>query len=151
MWNDFDDDDNQWDDGDEEDFRKEQDRINKHPLMQKANDIMLLTETLVGVLDEGAKEMYGTFMLEDATVICGKFGGAEGVDDYILKMENAVFMKVHARHLNSMTYSVAMVDNHAEEHLQLLRDAINDFKALFVDWVKGFDPSCKYDDGWGLF
>ena len=83
MWNDFDDDDNQWDDGDEEDFRKEQDRINKHPLMQKANDIMLLTETLVGVLDEGAKEMYGTFMLEDATVICGKFGGAEGVDDYI--------------------------------------------------------------------
>ncbi|GGF48652.1 hypothetical protein [Echinicola rosea] len=151
MWNDFDDDDNQWDDGDEEDFRKEQDRINKHPLMQKANDILHLTEALVGVLDESAKEMYGTFMLEDATVICGKFGGAEGVDDYILKMENAVFMKVHARHLNSMTYSVAMVDNHAEEHLQLLRDAINDFKSLFVDWVKGFDPSCKYDDGWGLF
>ncbi|QDH78588.1 hypothetical protein FKX85_05900 [Echinicola soli] len=151
MWNDFDDNDNQWDDGDEEDFRKEQDRINKHPLMQKANDILLLTEALVGVLDESAKEMYGTFMLEDATVICGKFGGAEGVDDYILKMENAVFMKVHARHLNSMTYSVAMVDNHAEEHLQLLRDAINDFKSLFVDWVKGFDPSCKYDDGWGLF
>lgn len=150
MWDDFDDDDGINDDGDD-DFREEQDRIRKHPLMQKANDILHLTEALVGGLDEMSKEMYGTFMLEDATVICGKFAGAEGVDDYILKMENAVFMKVHARHLNSMTYSVAMVDNHAEEHLQLLRDAIKEFQDLFVDWVKKFDPSNKYDDGWGLF
>lgn len=150
MWDDFDDEEH-WDSDDEEDFRKEQERIQKHPLMQKANDILHLTEALVGALDEMSKEMYGTFMLEDATVICGKFAGAEGVDDYILKMENAVFMKVHARHLNSMTYSVAMVDTHPEEHLQLLRDAINDFQQLFIEWVKGFDPSNKYDDGWGLF
>jgi len=150
MWDDFDDQDS-WDSEDEEDFRREQERIKKHPVMRKANDILSLTEALVGALDETAKEMYGTFMLEDATVICGKFAGAEGVDDYILKMENAVFMKVHARHLNSMTYSVAMVDTHAEEHLQLLRDAISEFQQLFVEWVKGFDPSHKYDDGWGLF
>ncbi|MDN3669052.1 hypothetical protein QWY93_06910 [Echinicola jeungdonensis] len=150
MWDDFDEEEN-WDEGDEDDFNNEQERIKRHPVMRKAQDILELTQALVGVLDEQAKEMYGSFMMEDATLICGKFAGAEGVDDYILKMENAVIMKVHARHLNSMTYSVAMVDTHSEEHLQLLRDAINDFKMLFVDWVKDFDPSKKFDDGWGLF
>ncbi|GGZ20721.1 hypothetical protein GCM10007049_11640 [Echinicola pacifica] len=151
MWNDFEDDDS-WDEEDDgEGYRREQERIENHPVMQKAKDILHLTEAMVGALDEMSKDMYGTFMIEDATLICGKFSGAEGVDDYILKMENAVFMKVHARHLNSMTYSVPMVDTHAEEHLELLRDALEEFKLLFVEWVKGFDPSHKYDDGWGLF
>jgi DNA-binding transcriptional MocR family regulator len=71
--------------------------------------------------------------------------------DFVAKMENAMLMKIHAKSLNSMTYQLAMEETHAEEHLQLLREAIEEYRKLFLEWIKGFDPSEKYDDGWGIF
>lgn len=149
MWDDFEE--NEEDDESEFDPKANRDQIYSHPLMKKANEIVSLTHALVGSLDEARKELYGGMMMEDATVISAKFAGAEGVNDYILKMENATIMKVHARHLNSMTYQLAMEETHAEEHLNLLREAIEEFKVLFVSWVNNFDPKDRMDDGWGLF
>ena len=151
MWDDFGDD-NEWDEEENEfDPKSMRDQIYSHPLMVKAQDIVALTHVLVGSLDEARKELYGGMMMEDAMVIGAKFAGAEGVDDYILKMENATIMKVHARHLNSMTFQLAVEETHAEEHLELLREAIGEFRILFVEWVKSFDSADKNDDGWGLF
>jgi len=149
MWDDFEE--NEEDDESEFDPKAHRDQIYSHPLMKKALEIVSLTHALVGSLDEARKELYGGMMMEDATVMSAKFAGAEGVNDYILKMENATIMKVHARHLNSMTYQLAVEETHAEEHLNLLRDAIEEFKVLFVTWVKSFETADKYDDGWGLF
>jgi hypothetical protein len=150
MWDDFDEN----EDGEEEsefDPRAHRDQIHSHPLMKKANEILSLTRALVGSLDEARKELYGVIMMEDAIMLSTKFSGAEGVGDYILKMENATIMKVHARNLNAMTYQLGMEQTHAEEHLNLLREAIGEFKTLFVDWVKAFDRADRMDDGWGLF
>lgn len=149
MWDDFEE--NEEDDESEFDPKAHRDQIYSHPLMKKAKEIVSLTHALVGSLDEARKELYGGMMMEDAIIMSAKFAGAEGVNDYILKMENATIMKVHARHLHSMTYQLAMEETHAEEHLNLLREAIEEFKILFVAWVKGFDSADKYDDGWGLF
>ncbi len=149
MWNDFED--NEEDDESEFDPKAQRDQIYSHPLMKKAKEIVSLTHALVGSLDEARKELYGGMMMEDAVVMSAKFAGAEGVSDYILKMENATIMKVHARHLHSMSYQLALEETHAEEHLNLLREAIEEFKILFVSWVKSFDSADKYDDGWGLF
>lgn len=150
MWDDFDQEPD-WDEENEFDPKSMRDQIHSHPLMKKSMEIVSLCHALVGSLDEARKELYGGMMMEDAAVLSTKFSGAEGVDSYILKMENATIMKVHAKHLNAMTYQLAMEETHAEEHLQLLREAINEFRLLFVEWVKGFDPLTKQDDGWGLF
>lgn len=150
MWDDFDE--NEEDDEESEfDPQAHRDQIYSHPLMKKAKEIVSLTHALVGSLDEARKELYGGMMMEDAMTIGAKFAGAEGANDYILKMENATIMKIHARHLNTMTYQLALEETHAEEHLNLLRVAIEEFKGLFVDWVRNFDPTNRYDDGWGLF
>ncbi len=150
MWDDFDQEPD-WYDKNEFDPKSMRDQIYSHPLMKKSMEIVSLCHALVGSLDEARKELYGGMMMEDASIMSAKFAGAEGVDSYILKMENATIMKVHARHLNSMTYQLSMEETHAEEHLQLLREAIEEFRLLFVDWIKGFDSFEKYDDGWGLF
>ena len=150
MWDDFDQE-RDWDDENEFDPKSMRDQIYSHPLMKKAMEIVSLCHALVGSLDEARKELYGGMMMEDASVMSAKFAGAEALDSYILKMENATIMKVHARHLHSMTYQLAMEETHAEEHLQLLREAIDEFRVLFIEWVKGFDTAEKYDDGWGLF
>lgn len=150
MWEDFEENEEN-DDEPEFDPKSHRDQIYAHPLMKKANEIVALTHALVGSLDEARKELYGGMMMEDAMVMSAKFAGAEGINDYILKMENATIMKVHARHLNSMTYQLAVEETHAEEHLELLREAIDEFRILFVDWVKSFDSSNRHDDGWGMF
>ncbi|MBN3584768.1 hypothetical protein JYB64_20420 [Algoriphagus aestuarii] len=149
MWDDFDEN-SDWDE-DGESFEEEQNRIYRHPLMVKAKEIVGLTHALVGSLDEARKELYGGIMMEDATLMSSKFAGAEGIDDYVAKMENAMIMKVHAKNLRAMTFQLAVESTHAEEHLQLLRDAIEEYRKLFVKWIKGFDSSEKYDDGWGIF
>ena len=141
-----------WDDDDEmEEFSKNQGNSDKHPILLKIRDISALTLAIVGSLDEARKELYGNLMKEDAHILHAKFLGAEATDDYILKMDNAVLMKIHARQLHTMTYQLALESTHAEEHLQLLRNAVSDFKKLFVSWVKSFDSEQKYSDGWGLF
>ena len=152
MWDDFDDDDADWDEEDDEfDPNKGHGNIYKHPMMKKAKDILGLTRALVGSLDEARKELYGNIMMEDAKVMSAKFVGAENISDYVLKMEKAVVMKVHAKNLNSMTYQLGMEGTHAEEHLELLREAIEEFRRLFKEWQRGFDPNEKNDDGWGIF
>ncbi|NVJ87241.1 MAG: hypothetical protein HWE15_13095 [Algoriphagus sp.] len=151
MWDDFEDEDPDFEDDGDFDFQKEQDKIYKHPLMKKAKEIVGLTRALVGSLDEARKELYGGIMMEDAMVMSAKFAGAESVPDYVIKMEKAVLMKIHAKSLNSMTYQLAMEETHAEEHLELLRTAIEEYRKLFIEWVRGFDPNQKFDDGWGIF
>ncbi len=151
MWDDFEDEEAEWDDDGEYDPRKEQEKIYKHPLMVKAKEIIGLTSALVGSLDEARRELYGGLMMEDAMVMSAKFAGAESIPDFVLKMEKAVIMKVHAKSLNSMTYQLALEETHAEEHLELLRQAIEEYRKLFIEWIKAFDPAEKYDDGWGIF
>ncbi len=150
MMDDFEDE-SSWDEENEFDPKSRRDQIYSHPLMKKAMEIVSITHALVGSLDETGQERYGGMMMEDVTVMSSKFAGAHGVDSYILKMENATIIKVHARHLHTMTYQLAMEETHAEEHLELLREAIEEFRLLFLDWIKSFDSAERYDDGWGLF
>ncbi|MCH7401563.1 hypothetical protein ACFOUP_14035 [Belliella kenyensis] len=149
MWDNFDNDD--FDEDDMDDFRRKKDETQNHPLKLKSIEIFRLTKAIVGSLDEARKELYGTLMLESAMLLSSKFAGAHPVDDFIIKMENAVIMKVHAKSLYSMSYQLAMEGTHAEDHLQLLRDAIDEFRELFKEWIKNFDQAEKSDDGWGLF
>lgn len=151
MWDDFEDEEAEWDEDGEYDPKKEQEKIYKHPLMIKAKEIIGLTRALVGSLDEARRELYGGLMMEDAMVMSAKFAGAESIPDFVLKMEKAVIMKVHAKNLNAMTYQLALEETHAEEHLELLRQAIEEYKNLFIEWIRGFDTAEKYDDGWGIF
>jgi len=151
MWDDFDENEEEWDDEGEFDPRREHERIYNHPLMKKAKEILGLTRALVGSLDEARKELYGSIMMEDALILNSKFASAESISDYTLKMEKAVIMKVHAKNLNSMTYQLALESTHAEEHLNLLREAVEEFRKLFKEWVLSFDSNEKIDDGWGIF
>jgi hypothetical protein len=151
MWDDFDDEEGTWDEEDESSFRKEHEKIFNHPLMKKAKDILALTRALVGSLDEARRELYGSIMLQDAMLISSKFAAAESTNDYVSKMEKGVFIKVHAKNLNGMTYQLALEETHAEEHLELLRAAIEEYRVLFQNWLSQLDSTEKTDDGWGIF
>lgn len=51
-------------------------------------------------------------MKEDASLTNDKFSFAETVSDYILKKEKAGIMKMHARHLYSITDQLTIEETH---------------------------------------
>lgn len=150
MWDQFDDD---WDEADEREFDQKSAEIYAHPLHQKASEIYELTLTLVETMSDTDRKSYGQFMLEDAHQLASKFAVAHAVDNYITKVENATLLKLHARKLLATTTLIGHHEVNPTDHVLLLREAIEDLRLLFVDWVQGFEQSkaTTPPDGWGLF
>jgi len=149
MWED---DDN---DGDQSGF--DPDEQDKHlqalPVYRKAVEILDLTEQIVDTFqDEKHVQRYGIGMVEDAMILPAKIAGAEAMDYYVPKMENATLVKVHARSLLTQTASIKHLGIVNEQYIQLLRDEIEAFRLLFREWIKTFEHNTiREGDGWGLF
>lgn len=147
MWED--DDENQESDYDPE---KERRRVESLPIFQKAEEIRELTQRIIDSLDDGdIKMIHSNIMLEDSMILSVKIAGAEAVDDFIMKMENATIIKIHARSLQTQTASLLFEEVLPEEYLRLLRKEIEAFRLLFRTWIKTFHKFPKDGDGWGLF
>ena len=148
MWEDEDD-----DDGGDFDPGEEGKNIEALPIYKKALEILDLTEQIVDTFgDESMAKMHRESMLEDAMILPAKIAGAEAMDYYVPKMENATIVKIHARSLLTQTASIKYLHLVNEQYVQLLRDEIEAFRLLFKDWVKTFDiNTTKEGDGWGLF
>lgn len=128
----------------------------KHsPLYQKAEEIFKLTHALIEIIpkdNEYLQETCAKFMMEDAMMITSKIAGAEGVDLYDLKMENAAIIRKCARQLYVSAGSLRFEEDIKDkEYIELLRNEIEEFRLLFVDWVATFDPWNYIIDRWGLF
>ena len=150
MWED--DDDNDDDEG-EYDPEAERRKLEALPIYKKALEILDLTQQIVDTFnDEDTAKIHRQIMLEDAMIIPAKIAGAEAMDDYILKMENATVIKIHARSLLTKTSSAKYLDLQDERYLKLLRDEIEVFRLLFKEWILSFEiDTTKEGDGWGLF
>lgn len=146
-----------WEDDDDEtgdyDPEEEQRKLEALPIYKKSMEILDLTQQIVDTFDDDdTAKIHRQIMMEDAMIIPAKIAGAEAMDDYILKMENATVIKIHARSLLTQTSSAKYLSLVDAPYLQLLRDEIDSFRLLFKDWVKTFErDTTKEGDGWGLF
>jgi hypothetical protein len=90
-------------------------------------------------------------MLDNAMTILVKVCGAEMAKLYTLRMENAVIIKIQARELLTQISYCKVENLSSYDYLDLLRDEIEEFRVLFLEWVNGFDKSDDIPDNWGLF
>lgn len=128
-------------------------KVNQLPLYQKALEILRLTEALATTLSDNDPFLEATkgFMMENALIIPAKIAGAEGVELYDLKMENATLIRKAARELFVQAGSLNHFSNEKDDYARLLRLVIEEFKVLFVAWIKSFDVWDYVVDDWGLF
>lgn len=131
------------------------DELQQMPLYQKAEQILKITMGLVEIIpkeNEFLQETTVRFMMENAFVIPAKIAGATGVGLYDLKMENAALIRKAARELyvqaGSLRFEESITD---KDYIELLRNTIEEFRLLFIDWVAGFDVWDYIKDNWGLF
>jgi len=131
------------------------DDLQKFPLYQKAEQIFKITQGLVEIVpadNEFLQETTVRFMMENAMIIPAKIAGAQAVELYDLKMENAAIIRKAARELyvqaGSLRFEEDILD---KDYILLLRKEIDEFRLLFIDWVAGFDVWNYIKDNWGLF
>jgi hypothetical protein len=141
------------------------------PIIVKSKEILSLTDAIVQSIDEEIVDQNKYYVLKpedrdnaieylkflkqemmgDAYTITVKLQTAHSVDLYTHKMEYATLIKLSARSLLTHTSGLKMYGYKRTDYLELLRNAIEEFRILFVEWLGTFDKYNDIPDGWGLF
>ncbi len=90
-------------------------------------------------------------LLTDMMTIQAKLAGAFSVDLYDIKMENATFIRKAAKDLLVSYHSLKLFGFEDVEYYKLVRNQIEEFRFLFVEWVQNFNKKHYITDQWGLF
>jgi hypothetical protein len=147
MWDGYED--NEW--YEENDWEIDQNKSSLPPVKFLSLEIFKLIKALSGSLDEARKALYGQHLCGNAKCIISHYLQTEQTDDFILKMESAVMIKLSVRQILDFLEVLEKEQTHPTEHFVFLKSTITTFKEEFVLWVKSFDPHKKSPDGWGIF
>ena len=147
-----------------EGFGRKDNRIKQMPIYQKGWELFQLGDKIASMANHATEEnLKGVDPREelinhqikqlrnDAMLICPKIAGAEGIDSYDLKMENAALIRKAGKDLATGCSGLKMAGFEPTEYLDILSNTVEEFRILFAEWVKTFDPTNYTIDRWGLF
>ncbi|MDW3197004.1 MAG: hypothetical protein R8G66_31795 [Cytophagales bacterium] len=125
----------------------------KLPILKKGQEIDELTRRILDLIPEDNEELkeIAGWMSEDAANLSVKVSGAESGELYDIKMENAAIIRKSARELIVNTHSLRMYGFKETQYFDLLRQAVEEYRLLFIGWVATFDRWNYEVDHWGLF
>jgi hypothetical protein len=130
---------------------KRLDKYRKLPIFKKAEEILELAEVIADTLKEDSKsEHFASEIVSNAMIIQVKIAGAEGVGLYSLQMENAVLIKFAVRHMMNAVVCTSMFEMNEEDYVELMREKVEEFRLLFVEWIRGFDKTLDAPDDWAI-
>jgi hypothetical protein len=137
------------------DDEDDEERINPRelPLFKKGQEIFDVVDQICQLIPDD-NEMLGHVkgvMYEDAMLLTVKIAGAEGGQLYDIKMEAAAIIRKAAMELMIQNHALEMYGFEHTEYFQIVRDLIDEYRLLFIDWVAKFDKWNYIIDRWGLF
>jgi hypothetical protein len=127
------------------------DKYEKLPVYQKAQELFDLAETIADALKEDdMKEHLAAQMFSNAALIQAKIAGAEGGGLFSLRMQNAVLIKLAVQDMFNAVSFASMVKINEEDYVDLMRDKVEEFRLVFVDWIRSFDKTYDIPDNWAI-
>ena len=129
-------------------------KLDNIPIYQKAMNLVTSVNGLMATIPEEDEFLQSSkgLMMEDAMVMAAKIAGAEGGNLYSIRMQNAAIIRSHAMHLYSQIGSLRYHENFKDvDYVSLLREELDEFRLLFIEWVESFDTNNHIWDEWGLF
>jgi hypothetical protein len=123
------------------------------PIYKKGMEIFDVISKIADLIsdDDERLQFVKSDMMMDAMQLTVKVAGAEAGGLYDIKMEAAAIIRKSARELILHQHSLKQFGFKESHYFQLIRDLVDEYRLLFIDWVSSFD---KYDyciDRWGLF
>lgn len=121
-------------------------------LADKGKELFKIVYTLQEDLpDSDMLKQQKAFMMEDVLILRTKIAGASGNTLYSIKMENATLIRKAAMSLYISKHSFALEEYTGMHYFDMLRDVIDEFREIFIDWVDSFDKWEYIKDDWNLF
>ena len=123
------------------------------PIYRKGKEIFDMVMKITDLIPEDNEYLMDikSCMLSDAAQLTVKVAGAEAGELYDLKMENAAIIRKAARELMVQNHSLDMFGFEYVGYYKIVRELIEEYRLLFIDWVAGFDKWNYIIDRWGLF
>jgi len=138
----------------DDDYNTDIENVKNLPIFKKGQEIQDVVRLLAALIteedDEPLQFLKGE-MLYNAGLLTVKIAGAEASELYDLKMEAATFIRRAAHDLMVMNHSFEMFGFENVEYFQIVRNLIEEYRLLFIDWVSKFDKWDYIIDRWGLF
>jgi hypothetical protein len=127
--------------------------VERLPIFKKGQEIFDVVQQISDLIpdDEEHLQFIKNQMLEDAMMLSVKVAGVEAAELYDLKMENAAIIRKSARDLKVQNHSLEMFGFKDADYFNIVRDLIEEYRFLFIEWVAGFDKWNYVIDRWGLF
>ena len=112
-------------------------RSEKLPIYRKGREILDIVSKIADLIPENNEYLMDIkgWMLSDAAQLTVKVAGAEAAGLYDLKMENAAIIRKAARDLMVQQHSLESFGFEYVEYWQMVRDLIEEYRLLFIDWV----------------
>jgi len=123
------------------------------PIYKKGWEIYEVVDQLCQLIPEDDKQLghVKSIMLEDTMMLTVKVAGAEAGQLYDIKMEAATIIRKAAQNLMIQNHSLKMFGFEHVEYFQIVRNLLEEYRLLFIDWVSKFDRWNYIIDRWGLF
>jgi hypothetical protein len=123
------------------------------PIYKKAEEIYKTLRIITDLFpeDNDYLQHLKSNLLEDIMVIQAKISGAEAVKLYDIKMENATIIRKAAREIMVSGNQLELLGFSDAKYYKIIRNLIEDFRFLFIDWITTFNPKHYIVDSWGLF
>ena len=123
------------------------------PIYKKGEEIYQVINQICQLIDDEDQYLghVKSIMLENAMLLTVKVAGATGGQLYDIKMECAAIIRKAARELMIQNHSLEMFGFEHVEYYQIVRNLIEEYRLLFIDWIAGFDKWDYIIDRWGLF
>jgi len=131
----------------------EEKKIENLPIYKKGQEIYEVVTNITDLISEDNEILQDIkmHMLSDAAMLTIKVAGAEGGDLYDIRMQNATLIRKAANDLMIQNLSLEAFGFEHVEYFKIVRNLIEEYRLLFIDWIEGFDNWNYIIDRWGMF
>ncbi len=123
------------------------------PIYKKGKEIFDVVHQIAELIPDDNEQLLEIkgWMMVDAMQLTVKIAGAEGGSLYDIKMEAAAIIRKSARDLILHQHSLKMFGFKNSDYFLIIRELVEEYRLLFIDWVANFNQWDYIIDRWGLF
>jgi|WetSurSiteA1Bulk_404760.scaffolds.fasta_scaffold13816_1 hypothetical protein len=123
------------------------------PIFKKGEEIYQVVKQICQLIPEDNEILQNvkTNILHDAALLMVKVAGASKAEIYDLKMEAATIIRKAAKDLMVYNHTLRMFGFKEVGYYSIVRDLIEEYRLLFIQWIANFDHWNYAIDRWGLF
>ncbi|MFB0948056.1 MAG: hypothetical protein QMB24_18210 [Spirosomataceae bacterium] len=101
--------------------------------------------------DEEDKLDLKSGLFNNVAIINAKISGDKARDLYSIRVENVVLIKVNAVEIKTTACTLEIMEIGDADYIEVIRNEVDEFRKVFVEWVATFDRSNHMGDEWGIW